>query len=104
MSFRRLILLRHGETEFNLARRMQGHLDVELSARGREQASRVAPMLAAKHPLAIVSSDAQRATHTAQAVSDLCGVSVQLDSRLRENSYGRMDGTRPYRSGGPLAR
>ena len=58
MSFRRLILLRHGETEFNRARRMQGHLDVVLTARGREQASRVAPVLAAKHPLAIVSSDA----------------------------------------------
>lgn len=92
MSFRRLILLRHGETEFNRARRMQGHLDVVLTARGREQASRVAPVLAAKHPLAIVSSDAQRATQTAQAISDLCGVPVQLDSRLRETDMGAWTG------------
>lgn len=92
MSFRRLILLRHGETEFNRARRMQGHLDVVLTARGREQASRVAPVLAAKLPLAIVSSDAQRATQTAQAISDLCGVPVQLDSRLRETDMGAWTG------------
>lgn len=92
MAFRRLILLRHGETEFNLARRMQGHLDVALSPRGRDQAARVAPVLAAKDPLAIVSSDAQRAFCTAQAVSDLCGVPVQLDSRLRETDMGEWTG------------
>ena len=46
MPLRHLILLRHGETEFNRARRMQGHLDVALSERGRAQADRVAPVLA----------------------------------------------------------
>lgn len=92
MPLRHLILLRHGETEFNRARRMQGHLDVALSERGRAQADRVAPVLARKNPLAIISSDAQRAVHTAQAVSDLCDVPVHLDTRLRETDMGEWTG------------
>ena len=92
MPLRHLILLRHGETEFNRARRMQGHLDVALSERGRAQADRVAPVLARTNPLAIISSDAQRAVHTAQAVSDLCDVPVHLDTRLRETDMGEWTG------------
>lgn len=92
MALRQLILLRHGETEFNLAGRMQGHLDVQLSPRGRQQAAWVAPVLAAKNPLALVSSDAQRAAQTAQAISDVCGVPVELDTRLRETDMGEWTG------------
>lgn len=65
MKIRRLIMLRHGQTEFNAGSRMQGQLDSELSELGRAQAIAAAEVLGKVQPLLIVSSDLHRAYDTA---------------------------------------
>ena len=57
MSIRRLVMLRHGQTEWNAGSRMQGQLDTDLTELGREQAAAAAEVLAKRQPLVIVSSD-----------------------------------------------
>ncbi|SEC81617.1 probable phosphoglycerate mutase [Nocardioides exalbidus] len=85
---RRLVLLRHGRTEWNHSLRAQGHADVPLDAEGESQAKAVAPVLAAMDPVAIWSSDLARAAGTARAVADQAGLDPVLDERLREFSMG----------------
>ena len=69
MSGRRLVLLRHGRTAWNHEGRIQGQQDVGLDDVGREQAARVAPVLAALSPSLLWSSDLGRTRETAAAVS-----------------------------------
>ena len=64
MTTRRLVLLRHGQTEHNADSRMQGQLDTELSALGRRQAEAAAEVIAAMNPRLLVSSDLRRAHDT----------------------------------------
>lgn len=90
---RTLVLLRHGETTWNAAHRIQGQVDSPLSERGRAQAARVAPELVRFAPVALWSSDLQRAAHTGQAVGRLVGVDVRHDPRLREFALGEREGT-----------
>ena len=70
MSVRRLVLLRHGQTEWNAGSRMQGQLDTDLTDLGREQANAAAEVLAERQPLVIVSSDLRRALDTATALGE----------------------------------
>ncbi|WP_422746235.1 glucosyl-3-phosphoglycerate phosphatase [Mycobacterium sp. WMMD1722] len=92
MRVRRLVMLRHGQTEYNAGRRMQGQLDTELSELGRAQAVVAAEALAKRHPLAIVSSDLRRALDTADALGERAGMPVAVDSRLRETHLGEWQG------------
>ncbi len=92
MTLRRLILLRHGQTDFNVAGRMQGHLDSMLTGAGRDQAVAAAPVLAALAPDRLVSSDLRRAADTAELVGQACGLPVKVDARLRETHLGRWQG------------
>jgi glucosyl-3-phosphoglycerate phosphatase len=87
-----LILWRHGTTEWNTERRIQGHTDVALTELGHAQAAQAAPLLAARNPDAIVSSDLTRATDTAAALAALTGQRVRRDPRLRERRYGDWEG------------
>lgn len=89
---RQLILLRHGETEYNATGRMQGHLDTHLSARGVEQAQRVAEYLRTVGIGRIISSDLTRAKDTAQTIADVLGMPVTTDPRLRETHLGDWQG------------
>ncbi|OZD04378.1 histidine phosphatase family protein [Rhodococcus sp. 06-235-1A] len=89
---RRLILLRHGQTEYNATDRMQGQLDTDLSELGRTQAKTAAAELATREPIRIVSSDLRRALDTAIALGDAAGVSVTQDQRLRETHLGEWQG------------
>ncbi len=89
---RTLILLRHGQTEWNAADRMQGQYDTDLSELGRRQAKDVARELGPCDPIAIVSSDLRRAYDTASALADATGLSVTADPRLRETSLGDWEG------------
>lgn len=86
----RLFLVRHGETEWNAQRRLQGHADAPLSARGIEQARRAARFFADRPaPGLVLSSDLGRARHTAQ----LLGYSAfATDARLREMDLGEWTG------------
>jgi probable phosphoglycerate mutase len=87
-----ILLVRHGETDWNRERRWQGHADRPLNDTGRAQARALAELLAAEPPDAIVSSDLGRARETAEIVGARIGVAVELDSRLREVDVGEWSG------------
>ncbi len=80
----RLLLVRHGETDWNADGRLQGQTDRPLSGFGREQARRLADELAAEDFEAIYSSDLARARETAEIVGARVGLPDMLDRRLRE--------------------
>ncbi|KGH45896.1 MULTISPECIES: histidine phosphatase family protein [Modestobacter] len=91
----RLLVWRHGRTEWNAAGRFQGQLDPPLDAEGRAQAARTAPHLAALlegQEVLLVSSDLQRAVDTAGALAPLLGVQLLVDERLREHGLGSWEG------------
>ena len=85
----RLILVRHGESEWNASGRVQGQADPGLSAAGREEALRIAPLVLAERPEVVVSSDLRRAAETAA----LLGAGpVETDARWRESAMGDWTG------------
>lgn len=92
MRIRRLIMLRHGQTEFNAGSRMQGQLDSELSELGRAQAIAAAEVLAKLQPLLIASSDLHRAYDTAVRLGERTGLPIRVDQRLRETHLGEWQG------------
>ncbi len=92
MRVRRLVMLRHGQTDFNLGSRMQGQLDTELSELGRAQAVAAAEVLGKLQPLRIVSSDLRRAYDTAIKLGERTGLEVWVDERLRETHLGDWQG------------
>ncbi|MCV7401319.1 histidine phosphatase family protein [Mycobacterium fragae] len=92
MTTRRLVMLRHGQTEFNADSRMQGQLDTHLSDLGRAQALAAAEVLAKRQPLLIVTSDLRRAYDTAVVLGERTGLQVRVDNRLRETHLGDWQG------------
>lgn len=84
----RLCLVRHGETAWNAERRIQGQIDVPLSATGHAQARATANALAPEPFCAIYSSDLARAQHTAEAAAHLLELPVRRHAGLRERHYG----------------
>jgi probable phosphoglycerate mutase len=89
---RTLVLLRHGETDWNAQGRAQGHADVHLNAVGCAQAEIVAPVLAAFRPARLWSSDLARAIQTAEYVAAASGLEIERDARLREYDMGARSG------------
>ncbi len=87
-----LILVRHGQTDWNLEGRYQGGADVPLNATGREQAKRLAAELATTRIDALYSSPLRRALDTALAVARGRGLEVRRDPRLREIELGEWEG------------
>ncbi len=88
----RVLLWRHGQTEWNATNRIQGHTDVALDAVGHAQAAAAALVLADQHPDVIVSSDLRRAADTAAALAAITGLPVHADARLRERYFGEWQG------------
>jgi broad specificity phosphatase PhoE len=89
---RRVVLLRHGRTEWNASRRFQGMLDSPLDATGIAQAAAAAIALVPMRPDALVSSQLQRALDTAGPVGEQCGLDVAVDERLAEIELGTWQG------------
>lgn len=89
---RRVLLWRHGRTEWNVAGRVQGQTDIPLDEVGRQQAADAAARLASLAPYRIVSSDLSRAADTARALGRLTGIEVELDPQLRELAFGIREG------------
>jgi probable phosphoglycerate mutase len=87
-----LVLLRHGRTDWNAARRIQGQSDSQLDDLGRAQAAAVAPVLAGLAPAGLWSSDSDRARTTASYVAEACGLQPVYDARLREYFLGPREG------------
>jgi broad specificity phosphatase PhoE len=92
VSPRRLVLWRHGETDYNAAGRMQGHLDSALTPVGWNQARFAVPALARFSPDLVIASDLRRATDTATVLTDAIGVPLRIDKRLRETHLGEWQG------------
>lgn len=88
----RLIIWRHGRTEWNANRRVQGHADVPLDEVGIAQAADAAVRVAERRPTAIISSDLRRAAMTAQPLAGLTGLPIAFDARLRERHFGPWQG------------
>ncbi len=88
----RLYLVRHGETEWNAQGRIQGHTDVELSDRGRQQARAVAHRLSGVTFDAVYSSDLSRSRETAQIILGHRPTSLRSTDRLREYHKGVFEG------------
>jgi broad specificity phosphatase PhoE len=88
----RLVVWRHGNTDWNATHRVQGQTDVGLNALGRQQAVDAAELLIRLKPDAIVSSDLRRAADTASALAALSGLSISYDKRLRERYFGAWQG------------
>jgi broad specificity phosphatase PhoE len=86
-----LLLVRHGETDWNRGGRWQGGSDTRLNELGREQASALAETLDGTVD-AIYSSDLARARETAEILAAKLGLDVHLDERLRERSFGSWEG------------
>ena len=87
-----LHFIRHGETDWNVGRRVQGTTDVPLSAHGREQAEELAARLADWPIGAIYSSDLRRALETARPLAARLGLDVIVDPILRERNFGAFEG------------
>jgi broad specificity phosphatase PhoE len=83
-----LLLVRHGETDHNVAGIAQGWNDSPLSTRGRDQVQRLAGRIAGHEPDAIFCSPLGRAVSTAEAIAKVTGLEITLVDDLREMSYG----------------
>lgn len=85
-----LLLVRHGETDWNRDARWQGHSDTPLNDAGRVQARRLAAELGEVD--VVYSSDLERARETAEILAEPLGLQVRLDRRLRERGFGAWEG------------
>jgi len=88
----RIVVVRHGETQWNLAARIQGHQDSPLTATGEAQARAIAARLAAEKFDRLVASDLGRAWRTAEAIAARTGNRIEADARFRERNYGVAEG------------
>ncbi len=87
-----ILLIRHGQTEWNAQGRWQGHADVPLNQTGRGQAQALARRLAAWPIRAIYASDLQRAAETAVILGETVGLSPQFNPEWRERDVGEFSG------------
>lgn len=94
MATTEILLMRHGETDWNLERRLQGHLDISLNPAGQRQAKALARSLDDTPLDAIFCSDLQRAQQTAAPLVSGRSIALQLDTGLRERCYGALEGLR----------
>ncbi len=95
ISMTKIWLIRHGQTEWNLAGRYQGQSDIELSAKGVRQAELLAEHLAIEnidHIDAVYASDLKRAMKTAACIAKKAGCELQLEPALRELNFGVWEG------------
>jgi probable phosphoglycerate mutase len=88
----RFIILRHGETSWNLASRIQGHSDSPLTPAGVRQAQALAQRMQGERFDVLVSSDLGRALETARIVAGATGHAVVADPRFRERNFGDAEG------------
>ena len=87
-----IILIRHGETEWNSQKRMQGHSNSDLSEVGRGQIQALGELMKNVSFDHIYSSDSLRTSQTAEAITQYSGHKIQFDQRIREKNLGVFEG------------
>jgi len=87
-----IILIRHGETEWNSQQRMQGHSNSDLSSVGQAQIQALGQWMKNLPFDLIYSSDSLRAKQTAESITQFSGHELQIDQRLREKNLGVFEG------------
>jgi broad specificity phosphatase PhoE len=87
-----LILIRHGETNWNLTQKCQGFSDIELNQNGRRQIKELAQSLKSDEISAVYSSDLRRAKDTAAEIAKFHNLSINVDPDLREMNQGNFEG------------
>ena len=92
MSVNKVLFIRHGQTDFNRERRLQGALPVPLNDCGRRQAQSLAQALKAAPPDAIYASPRSRALETARIIAAVLGQTAHEDERLAEIAFGDFEG------------
>ena len=88
----RIIIWRHGQTDWNVLNRFQGHSDLDLNGVGIYQAEQAAAIIAGMEPTGILSSDLSRARDTAAKLSEIINLEIAIDERLRETNGGHWEG------------
>lgn len=88
----RLLITRHGETNYNIENRIQGCVDTELTSKGIEQAGMLADYFKETYIDYVISSNLTRTTQTAEIIARQRGISVIHDNRLNERDWGRFNG------------
>ncbi|MCM3717865.1 histidine phosphatase family protein [Fictibacillus phosphorivorans] len=88
-----IAFIRHGETDWNMEKRAQGSMDIPLNEEGIKQAKAIAARVRTEKWDAIYASPLSRAYKTAEAISELTGLNIVQDDRLREISFGDTEGT-----------
>jgi 2,3-bisphosphoglycerate-dependent phosphoglycerate mutase len=88
----RICLVRHGETDWNAGKRIQGQIDIPLSALGHAQARATGNALRDENFAAVYASDLTRTRQTAEATTHLAHIPLQLDAGFRERHYGFFQG------------
>lgn len=92
MTAARIIIWRHGRTEWNVGDRFQGQADIPIDGVGYAQAVRAAEVLAAYRPTRLYSSDLARCYQTAAVLAERTGLEIITDKRLREIHVGSWEG------------
>ncbi len=87
-----VVLWRHGQTDWNVENRFQGHSDIPLNKVGEYQVTQAAEVLAGLKPNRIISSDLIRAQATAAALANLTNLKVEINPGLRETNGGLWEG------------
>lgn len=90
----RLVLTRHGQTDFNREGRLQGQVDIPLNDTGLAQAETLATALAADPPDVIVASPLRRAVETARIIGERTGREIRTDDAFLERGFGQWEGLR----------
>ena len=92
MSRTQVIIVRHGQTQWNIRKIRQGHFDSELTEKGIAQARALGQRLARESFIALYSSDLGRAVQTAHMITAVTGHEIVTDNRLRERHLGIFQG------------
>lgn len=92
MNKKTIYIFRHGQTDYNMSRRVMGQLDIPLNETGRTQAIELANKISEEPIQAIYTSPLLRAKQTAQILADKIGIPIIPDKRLMERNNGKLQG------------
>ena len=87
-----IYLVRHGQTDWNFNKKIQGQTDIPLNENGQMQAKKTSENISKYKIERIISSDLSRAKETAEIINEKIGLNIELDERLREVEYGDYEG------------